>query len=94
MTAGAFHCAESFCDLHDYQINLPGICLRQDALRRSAELSMSRAASLDGEGLAGAFSRLAEIMEEWPERQPRREAPPKQPEQPARRERRRGGTPI
>ena len=32
-------CSESYCNLHDYQINYPGICLRQDALRRSARMS-------------------------------------------------------
>lgn len=31
------HCSETYCDLHDYLINCPGICLRQDALRRSGD---------------------------------------------------------
>ena len=73
---------------------MPGICLRQDALRRSVELSAPRSVSLDDEGLAGAFVRLANVLDKWPERQPRREVAPKQPEQPARRERRQGGTPL
>lgn len=29
------HCSESYCNLHDYLINTPGICLRRDALERS-----------------------------------------------------------
>ena len=93
MTATTLHCSEGFCDLHDYRINTPGICLRQDALRRSVELSTPRSVSHD-EGLAGALERLAEILDEWPESQPRRSTTPKQPETPARRERRRGGTPL
>ena len=32
-------CSESYCNLHDYQINCPGICLRQDALMRSTRMS-------------------------------------------------------
>jgi len=87
------HCSESYCDTHDFRIETPGICLRQDALRRSVESSTRRSVSLD-EGLAGAFSRLVGIMEEWPERQPRREATSREPDRPARRERRKGGTPL
>jgi len=88
------HCSEAYCDTHDFRIETPGICLRQDALRRAVEVSTPRSVSLD-EGLAGAFSRLVGIMEEeWPERQPRREATPREPDRPARRERRQGGTPL
>ena len=93
MIGTTLHCSEGFCDLHDFRINTPGICLRQDALRRSVELSTPRSVSHD-EGLAGALERLAEILDEWPEAQPRHEATPNQPERPARRERRRGGTPL
>ena len=93
MTAAPMHCSESYCDTHDFRIETPGICLRQDALRRSVEFLTRRSVSLD-EGLAGAFSRLVGIMEEWPERQPRREATSREPDRPARRERRKGGTPL
>ena len=93
MIPAPLHCSESYCDLHDYRINTAGICLRQDALRRSEELSRPRPASQD-EGLAGAILRLTEILEEWPERQPRHEATPREPDRPARRERRQGGTPL
>ena len=73
---------------------MPGICLRQDALRRSVELSAPRSVSLDDEGLAGAFVRLSNVLDKWPERQPRREATPTPPDRPARRDRRQGGTPL
>ena len=87
------HCSEAYCDTHDFRIETPGICLRQDALRRSVASSTPRSVS-HGEGLAGAFSRLVGIMEEWPERQPRREATSREPDRPVRRERRQGGTPL
>ena len=93
MIPATLHCSEAYCDLHDYRINTAGICLRQDALRRSEELSASRSVSHD-EGLAGAIQRLADMLEGWQERQPRREATPAEPDRPARRDRRQGGTPL
>jgi len=93
MTTAPLHCSDAYCDLHDYRINTPGICLRQDALRRSVELSTPRSAS-HNEGLAGAILRLTEMLEGWPERQPRPKATPREPDRPARRERRQGGTPL
>jgi len=84
------HCSEAFCDLHDYRINTSGICLRQDALRRSA--NMSRSGS-HGEDLAGAFLRLTDIVERMERRQPNWSPPPPAP-QPTRREQRKGGTPL
>ena len=83
------HCSESYCDLHDYEIRASGICLRQDALRRSVRLDQPRSAPLEKE-LAEAFARIADI---WEERQPRR-TPSPEPDKPRRRERRKGGTPL
>jgi hypothetical protein len=84
------HCSEAFCDLHDYQINTSGICLRQDALRRSR--NAPRSGSHD-EGLAGAIWRLGEILERMEERQPNWSPPPPAPQQP-RTTQRKGGTPL
>ena len=84
------HCSESYCDLHDYEIRASGICLRQDALRRSVRLDQPRSAPLEKE-LAEAFSRIADIWED--DRQPRRTSSPV-PDKPRRRERRKGGTPL
>jgi len=90
----ALHCSESYCDLHDFKINTRGICLRQDALRRSEQrFAMPRSDSHD-EGLAGAILRLTEMLEGRQERQPRYEDAPREPTRPVRRERRKGGTPL
>ena len=87
---GPLHCSESFCDLHDYRINTSGICLRQDALRRSEH--MSRSGSHDNEDLAGAFLRLTDIVERMERRQPKWSPP--QPAPQPKREQRKGGTPL
>ena len=84
------HCSESFCDLHDYQINTSGICLRQDALRRSQ--NAPRSDSHD-EDLAGVLSHLAEILERLERRQPQL-LPTQAAPEPRRREQRKGGTPL
>ena len=89
------HCSEAYCDLHDYLINLSGICLRQDALRRSRGLDSQNPLS-DGEAFGEAFQRLAEVLERWseqPDRQPRQPGyvPPVNTE---RNKSRKGGTPL
>ena len=85
--SGPLHCAESFCDLHDYRINTSGICLRQDALRQSQ--NMPRLGSHD-EDLAGAILRLRDILERMEEgRQPKWSPPPT-----AQKRERKGGTPL
>jgi hypothetical protein len=83
------HCSESFCDLHDYQINTSGICLRQDALRQS---SAPRSGSHD-EDLAGVLLHLGEILERMERRQPQ-SLPTRAAPETRRREQRKGGTPL
>jgi len=85
------HCSESYCNLHDYQINTSGICLRQDALRRSG--NAPRSGSHD-EGLAGAILRLGDILERMEERQPKWSPPPPAPQPPPPRTQRKGGAPL
>ena len=86
------HCSEAFCDLHDFQINTSGICLRQDALRRS---EITPRSGSPGEDLAAAIVRLGEIVERMERRQPKWSPPPTaRPIEPPRREARRGGTPL
>ena len=89
---GPLHCSESYCNLHDYRINTSGICLRQDALRRSE--NTSRSGSHD-EDLAGAILRLADIMERMEGgRQPKWSPPPPAAQQQPRTTQRKGGTPL
>jgi len=84
------HCSESFCDTHDYQINTSGICLRQDALRRSQNTPRLGSNNAD---LAEAMYRLGDILQRMEgERQPNWSPPPSAPQ--PKREQRKGGTPL
>ena len=83
------HCSASYCDTHDFRINTPGICLRQDALRQS---SAPRSGSHD-EDLAGVLSHLGEILERLERRQPQA-LPTRAAPETRRNEQRKGGTPL
>ena len=84
------HCSEAYCDTHDFRINTPGICLRQDALRQSQDAP--RSGSHD-EDLAGVLLHLAEILERLERRQPQ-SLPTRAAPEPRRKEQRKGGTPL
>ena len=83
-------CTPDYCDLHDYRV-APGVgwCRAVDtAYARTLDVPRS---SSHGEDLAGAFSRLTEMLERMEERQPNWSRP--QASAPAKRERK-GGTPL
>lgn len=96
MVTDKAHCSEAYCDLHDYLINLPGICLRQDALRRSKGLDSIKRLT-DGEAFGEAFQRLADVLERFADQSdhPAGKDPAQRDrhQQPVKSRGRRGGTP-
>ena len=94
--ASPLHCSESYCDLHDYRINTAGICLRQDALRRSENAARS-GSPLDGDFgpyWAGVVTRLDAMLERMDEGRQPNLSPPAAPQPPPKRAPRRGGAPL
>ena len=85
-------CSPVWCNLHDWQINVLGVCLRADARIRSSEESYQRA--VPDREITGDFVALSETLERI-ERSigERREGTPQEPPRVYRRDRK-GGTPL
>jgi len=85
-------CTPDYCDTHDFPINAGGVCRAVDAAYIRTQ-NMPRSNSHD-EDLAGAISRLGDILERMEARQPNWSPPQPAPETRRQSKNRTGGTPL